>query len=91
MQPKSNKWAFLTSTRFWAIVIGAVALALAQDGWISMAFAQMIATVSAGFITVNTVDRFSTSSTTPAVETPILPQTATATTSVATPTEGGEV
>lgn len=57
MDPKSQ-WSFITSPRFWALVIGAVALALWQDGIISQGWVTCVATITGGFITVRTVDRF---------------------------------
>lgn len=55
-----GKLAFLKSTRFWAIVIGAVALALSQEGIISSSIAQMITTIVGGYATVRTIDKFTT-------------------------------
>ena len=55
---QDNQWSFLTSPRSWALVLGAVALALWQDGIISQGWVTCIATITGGFITVRTVDRF---------------------------------
>jgi hypothetical protein len=55
----SEKFAFLTSTRFWALIIGAVAIYMSQEGIISEALSQLITTVSAVFIGIKSVDRFS--------------------------------
>lgn len=52
-----NKFAFLGSPRFWALVIGACALALWQDGIISQAWVTAIGTITGGFIGIRTVDR----------------------------------
>ncbi len=52
-----SQWAFLKSTRFWALVIGAVSLYAQMKGWIGDAEMRLIATLAAGFITVRTVDR----------------------------------
>ena len=54
----SEKFAFLTSNRFWALVIGAVALFLKQEGIIDEAVFSLIGTLTAGFIGIRTVDRF---------------------------------
>jgi hypothetical protein len=53
-----SEFAFLKSERFWAMVIGAVAAYLESKGCIGEAEHMLILTVSAGFITVRTVDRF---------------------------------
>lgn len=52
-----KKLEFLSSTRFWALIIGALSVYLKTKGWIGDAEMQLIATVSAGFITIKTVDR----------------------------------
>ncbi len=57
MNTTTSKWAFLSSTRFWALIIGAVTVYAQMKGWIGDAEMQLIATVSAGFITIKTVDR----------------------------------
>lgn len=48
---------FLGSTRFWVMVLGAVAVYLEAKGWLGEAERNLIATIVAGFITVRTVDR----------------------------------
>lgn len=53
----NKQWQFLTSTRFWAIVIGAVSVALFQDGYLSQAWATAISVIVGGFTVVRTVDR----------------------------------
>jgi membrane associated rhomboid family serine protease len=53
----TSKWAFLGSPRFWALVIGAIGLALYQDGIISLAWATAIGTITGGFIGIRTLDR----------------------------------
>lgn len=53
----NDKFAFLSSTRFWAIVIGATSFYLQSKGWIGEAEVKWIATIMAGFVTVRTVDR----------------------------------
>lgn len=52
-----EKFEFLTSTRFWAIVLGAVSLYLKQKGIFGDAEMLLIATITAGFTIVRTVDR----------------------------------
>ncbi len=54
---QESQWAFLGSTRFWAIVIGAVALALSQEGLLADAWVVAITTIVGGFTIVRTVDR----------------------------------
>lgn len=54
---EKSKWAFLGSPRFFALVIGAVALALFQDGIISLAWVTAIGTITGGFIGIRSVDR----------------------------------
>lgn len=58
-ETQNETWAFLKAPRFWALVIGAVALALKADGYITEAVATAIGTIAGGFIAVRTVDRFS--------------------------------
>ena len=53
------KWQFLTSTRFWSLVLIAAALWLKTDGYITAALADFISTVGGGFIVIRTTDRFS--------------------------------
>ena len=50
-------FTFLTSNRFWAIVIGAVAIYLQSKGWIGDPEMVLIATIMAGHVTVKTIDR----------------------------------
>lgn len=54
----NSKWAFLKSTRFWAITIAAVSIYLQAKGWIGDAEMTLISTVMGGFTVVRTVDRF---------------------------------
>lgn len=49
--------SFLGSNRFWVMLIGAFSIYAQQKGWIGDAEMKLIATVSAGFIIVKTVDR----------------------------------
>ena len=50
--------AFLKSNRFWLLVVGAVALYLQQKGFVGEAELALIVTISGGFISIRTVDRF---------------------------------
>ncbi len=52
-----NFLEFLTASRFWALVIGAVAIYLKGKGIIGEPEMQLIATLSAVFITVRTIDK----------------------------------
>lgn len=49
--------AFLKSTRFWALVIGAVVFYLKAEGFIGESEVTLIETILGGFITIRTVDR----------------------------------
>lgn len=49
--------SFLKSNRFWALVIGAVAVYLEAKGFIGEAERNLIAIISTSFITVRTIDR----------------------------------
>jgi hypothetical protein len=57
MNDEHPKFAFLASPRFWAIVIGAAAGYARLKGWIGDAEITLIGTITAGFVTVRTVDR----------------------------------
>ncbi len=52
-----DKFAFLTSSRFWALVIGALSIYLQAKGYIGEAEMQLIATITAGFTVIKTLDR----------------------------------
>lgn len=52
-----SKFAFLGAPRFWAMVVGAVAIYLQSKGLIGDPEMLLIATLSAGFIGINTIDR----------------------------------
>lgn len=54
---EDSTWAFLKAPRFWALIIGAVAIYLQAKGWIGESEMLLIATITAGFITVKTIDR----------------------------------
>lgn len=51
------QWAFLTSTRFWALVLAAVAIYLQQKGILGTEEMQLIASITGGFTIIRTVDR----------------------------------
>lgn len=53
-----EKWQFLTSPRFWSIVLIALAAWLKGDGYITEALAAFITTVAGGYTVIRTVDRF---------------------------------
>jgi hypothetical protein len=55
----NGKFDFLTSSRFWAIVIGAASIYLQAKGIFGEAEMLLIATITAGFTIVRTTDRFS--------------------------------
>jgi len=55
---ETNKWAFTRAPRFWVMLAGALSVYLEMKGWIGEPETVLIATVSAIFITVQTVDRF---------------------------------
>ena len=48
---------FLTSTRFWAMVLGAVAVYLNRKGILGDAEFALVGTILGGFIGVRTIDR----------------------------------
>lgn len=52
-----DKLEFLKSTRFWVMVAGAIAVYLSSKGIIGDNEMKLIATLSAGFIGVRTLDR----------------------------------
>lgn len=54
----TNKFAFLSSTRFWALVVGAVSFYLKTRGILGESEMLLITTIMGGFITLNTVDKF---------------------------------
>lgn len=53
----NERFAFLTSNRFWAVVIGAVTLYLKTKGYIGDAETVLIETIVAPFVVIRTVDR----------------------------------
>lgn len=58
METSNDSWGFLKAPRFWALVIGAISVALFTDGFISQAWVTAIGIITGGFVTVRTVDRF---------------------------------
>lgn len=52
-----EKFEFLKSTRFWAIVIAAVAVYLQTKGLIGDPEMVLVATITGGFTAVRTIDR----------------------------------
>lgn len=54
---ENNKFLFLTSPRFWALVIGAVMFYLSSKGWVGEQEMILANTIIAGFITIKTIDR----------------------------------
>jgi hypothetical protein len=52
-----DNFEFLKSNRFWALILGAVAFYLKQKGLFGDAEMMLIATITAGFVTIRTVDR----------------------------------
>jgi hypothetical protein len=52
-------FSFLKSNRFWAMVLGALAIYLTEKGLIGEAEIKLIGTITAGFVGIRTVDRFS--------------------------------
>lgn len=53
-----DKFNFLQSTRFWAMIIGAISIYLKTKGYIGEPEMQLVSTIMAGFIAVRTIDRF---------------------------------
>jgi len=55
----NEKLTFLTSNRFWAVVIAAVVLYLSNKGILGMSETVFLETILAAFVGIRTVDRFS--------------------------------
>lgn len=55
-----QKFVFLSSVRFWKLVIIAVVGVLVNEGIIAIEIATAINTLLLGDIAINTIDRFST-------------------------------
>lgn len=53
----NKNFAFVESPRFWAMIIGAVSVYLKAKGVLGEPEMLLIATITAGFVTVRTVDR----------------------------------
>lgn len=53
----SNTFSFLRATRFWAMAIAAASFYVKSKGWIGEAEMQLIASLTAGFVVVRTIDR----------------------------------
>jgi hypothetical protein len=53
----NNRFEFLQSNRFWALVIGALSIYAQSKGWIGDSEMILIATITAGFTTIKTIDR----------------------------------
>ena len=53
----SKEFEFITSSRFWALVLAGLAVWLRADGYVTPAFADFIVTVAGGFIGINSYDR----------------------------------
>jgi len=53
----NDKFAFLLSTRFWAIILGSLAIYLETKGFIGEPERNLIATIVAWFTAVKTIDR----------------------------------
>ena len=54
---KEPKFSFLLSTRFWMMIIGALAVYLQMKGLIGDAEMWLVGTISAGFVGIKTIDR----------------------------------
>lgn len=54
-----DKFLFLTSTRFWALIIGAVMFYLKAKGWVGESEMILANTILGGFIAIKTIDRVS--------------------------------
>lgn len=52
-----KKFAFLQSTRFWALILGSLAIYLETKGFIGEPERNLIATVVAWFTAIKTIDR----------------------------------
>lgn len=53
----SESLAFLRATRFWAMVLAALSVYGQAKGWIGQPEMLLIATITAGFTVVRTIDR----------------------------------
>lgn len=58
VEVKHEEWyAFLKSTRFWIMVMGAFSVYAESKGWIGEPERNLMATISTIFVTVRTLDR----------------------------------
>lgn len=57
MNISDEKFAFLKSTRFWAVILGAISMYLESKGLIGEPERNLIATIVVGFTTIKTIDR----------------------------------
>lgn len=55
----AEKFEFLSSTRFWVMLLGAVVVYLQAKGWIDEPLRNLIATLAVGFVGIRTIDRAS--------------------------------
>ena len=55
----AEKFAFLQSSRFWALVIAAVSIYAQTKGWIGDPEMMLVSTIMGGFTVIRTVDRYS--------------------------------
>jgi hypothetical protein len=53
----NNKFDFIYSTRFWAMILGAGFLYLEAKGWIGEAERNLFVTIAGGFIGIKTIDK----------------------------------
>lgn len=53
-----DKFAFLYSTRFWALVALVAVMVASDNGWLTVSTAEYVITLLGGFIGIRTVDRF---------------------------------
>lgn len=57
IQPKEEWYAFLKAPRFWVMLAGAFSIYLETKGWLGEPERNLIASISAIFITVKTIDK----------------------------------
>lgn len=57
MDKLKKEFSFLSSNRFWVMVIGAFAIYAQTKGWIGTPEMALITTLSGGFVGVRTIDR----------------------------------
>jgi hypothetical protein len=54
---EKGKFDFLKATRFWVMVLGGISIYLETKGFIGEAERNLIATLSASFVTIKTIDK----------------------------------